>query len=132
MAPTIFRAKSPNTTPAPATEQGSAGAIKQRLPRLRRARSEQLPGFSLTQRDIAIVQAVWENRALTAEHIETLFFPQSVVQGRKQTHSNCQTRLRQLYHRGLLLRTEQPTAIGEPRKPLVYWLDRAGAQLIAT
>jgi protein involved in plasmid replication-relaxation len=127
----IFRAKSLLTKPAPFLKQGSTDATKQRLPRLKRVRSEHLPGFSLTQRDIAIVAAVWEYHALTAEHIETLFFPHSVVQGKKQTNSNCQTRLRQLFHRGLLLRTEQPTAIGEPRKPLVYWLDRAGAEEIA-
>lgn len=132
MAKTIFRAHSAIKKPVEITEQGAVVTKKQRLPRLRRARSEHLPGFSLTQRDIAIVQAVWEYRALTAEHIETLFFPQSVVQGKKQTNSNCQTRLRQLYHRGLLLRTEQPMAIGEPRKPLVYWLDRAGVELLAT
>src|SRR6266542_3330065 len=132
MAPTIFRSKKPSTKPAQVTEQGSAAAKKQRLPRLKRARTEHLPGFSLTQRDIAIVAAVWEYRALTAEHIETLFFPQSVVKGKRQTNSNCQTRLRQLYHRGLLERHEYPTAIGEPRKPLVYWLDRAGAALLAT
>ena len=131
MAPTIFRSKKPSTKPAQVTKQGSAAAKKQRLPRLKRARTEHLPGFSLTHRDIAIVAAVWEYHALTAEHIETLFFPQSFVQGMKQTNSNCQTRLRQLFHRGLLLRIEQPTAIGEPRKPLVYWLDRAGAEEIA-
>ncbi len=128
----IFRAKSLLTKPSETTEQGVSVVTKQRLPRLKRASSEFLPGFSLTQRDIAIVEAVSEYRALTAEHIETLFFPQSVVQGRRQTNSNCQTRLRQLYHRGLLLRKEYPTAIGEPRKPLVYWLDRAGAALLAT
>jgi hypothetical protein len=132
MAPTIFRSKILKTKPTPNMEQGSADGTKQRLPRLKRARSEHLPGFSLTQRDIAIVQAIWDYRALTAEHIEALFFPQSMVQGRRQTNSNCQTRLRQLYHRGLVLRKEYPMAIGEPRKPLVYWLDRAGAELLAT
>jgi hypothetical protein len=131
MTKIIFRAKSLVTTPSETTKQGASVVTKQRLPRLKRARSEQLPGFSLTQRDIATVEAVWEYTALTAEHIETLFFPRSFVQGKKQTNSNCQTRLRQLFHRGLLLRTEQPTAIGEPRKPFVYWLDRAGAEAIA-
>jgi hypothetical protein len=132
MAHTIFRSKTVKATPPPFREQGSAHVTKQRLPRLKRASSHRLPGFSLTQRDIAIVQAVWDYRALTAEHIETLFFPQSRVQGRRQTNSNCQTRLRHLFHRGLLLRKEYPMAIGEPRKPLVYWLDRAGAMLLAT
>jgi hypothetical protein len=100
MAQTILRSKTLKAKPTPFREQGRADATKQRLPRLRRASSHHLPGFALTQRDIAIVEAVWDYRALTAEHIEILFFPQSVVQGRRQTNSNCQTRLRQLYHRG--------------------------------
>jgi hypothetical protein len=132
MNKTIFRARPPILKPSAPAGQGTNTSKKPRLPRLRRAERALLPGFTLTQRDIAIVEAVRRYRALTAEHIETLFFPQSMVRGRRQTNSNCETRLRHLYHRGLLLRTEQPQAIGEPRKPLVYWLDRAGAELIAT
>jgi predicted transcriptional regulator len=89
---------------------------KQRLPQLQRASKDTLPSFRLTERDIEIIQAVYAYRALTTDHIETLLFSPS-------THSRCLFRLKNLYHHGFLLRTEQPQSLTEGRKPFVYWLD---------
>jgi hypothetical protein len=39
--------------------------------------------------------------------------------------------LRKLFHHGFLLRTEQPANVFEPIKPLVYWIDQRGIELLA-
>jgi len=97
---------------------------RQRLPRLARAPKDTVPGLRLTQRDIATIAAVYEYRALTTPQIEALFFTPS-------THTQCTHRLQLLYHHGFVLRGEQPQTLTEGRKPLVYWLDKQGAELIA-
>ncbi len=78
----------------------------------------------LTERDIAIVEAVYTYRALTTEQIARLFFTPSA-------HSQCLLRLKLLFHHSFLKRGEQPQTMTEGRKPLVYWLDQKGAELLA-
>jgi hypothetical protein len=95
-----------------------------RLPRLTRAKPAALPGFRLTERDIAIVEEVYQNRALTSEHIATLLFTATTL-------TKCDERLRKLFHHRYLLRTEQPQTLAEGRKPLVYWLDKKGVEQVA-
>src|SRR4051794_39835996 len=79
----------------------TAPGEKRRLPRLKRAAKETLPPFRLTERDAAIITAVYEYRALTTDHIATLLFTPSTL-------TKCDERLRKLFHHGFLLRTEQP------------------------
>lgn len=95
-----------------------------RLPQLQRVGKEQLPGLRLTERDTAVIEKVYDYRALTTEHIEALCFTPT-------TRSKCKLRLKLLYHHGFLLRTEQPQSLTEGRKPFVYWLDKKGAEFIA-
>lgn len=90
-----------------------------------------LPGLSLTARDIEIINAVYEYRALTAPQVEALFFPKASVKGAPKTHSNCQRRLRLLTEHGFLLRIEQEQLLSEGRKPLVYFLAKHGAEELA-
>lgn len=111
-------------TKKPSATSESGDKPKKRLPQLQRTSKDSLPSFRLTERDMAIIEAVASYRALTTEHIETLFFSPS-------TRSKCKLRLKYLYHHGFLLRTEQPQSISEGRKPFVYWLDRGGAEQIA-
>lgn len=104
--------------------QADDPASRKRLPRLTRAAGDTLPGFRLTERDTAIIEAVYAYRALTATQIEQLFFSPS-------TRTQRNLRLKLLYHHGFLLRTEQPQSLTEGRKPFVYWLDKKGAELLA-
>jgi Replication-relaxation len=97
---------------------------RRRLQTLTRAAKEDLPGFSLTPRDVQIIQAVHEYRALTAGQIAALFWD-GVVNAR------CKLRLRLLYQYGYLDRDEQPTKLSEGRKPLVYFLHRLGAEYLS-
>ncbi|MBM3315922.1 hypothetical protein FJY71_08845, partial [candidate division WOR-3 bacterium] len=82
-----------------------------------------------TLRDIEIIQAVQQYRALTTAQIEALFFS-PMRDGRP--NPRCQMRLKHLFHRGYLARYEQPQRLSEGRKPLIYLLDRTGAQLLVS
>ncbi len=93
-----------------------------------RSSLQALPSLRLTQRDIAIINACYEYRALTTTQIQQLFFKPS--QGRGQL-VQCQYRLKLLYHYGYLYRDEQATKLSEGRRSLVYFLDRKGAHLLA-
>jgi hypothetical protein len=95
----------------------------------------------LTERDLEIIRAVYEFRAMTAIHIEDLFFSGETEKSRqaaqqyaaradkpiKQPGSgkrvHCQRRLRLLFQHGYLWRDERSTKISEGRKPLVYRID---------
>jgi hypothetical protein len=98
-----------------------------KLPILARARIEDRPRFYLQERDKAIVRAVYQHRALTRAQIERLFWGQPGP----EPNTRCQLRLQRLYQHGYLDRDDQPQKITEGRKPLVYFLDEAGAALLA-
>ncbi len=93
-----------------------------------RAQNDNLPPFRLTKRDMAIINACYEYRALTSQHLQRLFFRHGTNQGQL---TQCQLRLKLLYHHGYLYRDEQPTKMSDGRRPLVYFLDRKGAALLA-
>lgn len=102
---------------------------RKRLKTLTRAGEEELPGFRLTLRDLDILRAVCVCRALTAPQIEALFFTHP--NDSRGVNARCKLRLRLLYHHGYLFRDEQPTKLSEGRKPLVYFLDRLGAESLS-
>ncbi len=102
---------------------------RRRLPTLTRADPAELPGFRLTDRDLQIVAAVGEYRALTAPQIAALFFSKDQQSG--LVNARCKARLRHLFHGGYLTREEQASRLSEGRRPLVYRLDSAGAKLLA-
>lgn len=95
---------------------------------LARYREEELPGFRLTLRDIAIIKAIFEYRALTAPQIAALFFSPDRT---GEVNTRCKHRLRMLYHYGYLFRDEQPSKLSEGRKPFVYFLDSRGAEWLS-
>jgi len=101
-----------------------------RLPRLKRASETHLPGFRLTPRDRAIIQAVYQFRLLSTPQIEALFFA-SPGQLTAPSSTRCQHRLKLLYHYGFLERREQLVSLVEGRKSLVYFLAERGAELAA-
>jgi len=108
-----------------------SSATRPKKPRRRllvRAQEDNLPPLRLTKRDIAIINACYEFRALTSQQVQRLFFRSGTDRGQL---TQCQLRLKLLYHHGYLYRDEQPTKMNDGRRPLVYFLDRKGAAMLA-
>lgn len=76
-----------------------------------------------TERDREIVAAVATHRALTTDQVSLLFW------GDPKASSRCRLRLRLLAQNGYLQRAEQPVALIEGRRPLVYFLSAKGLSL---
>lgn len=108
-----------------------------RLRLLRRAEIDHLPALHLTPRDVAVIEAVYSFRALTTPQIETLLFPgeqdkiQPTAKHPQSGRTNrCRHRLKLLYHHGYLKREELPVPLSYGRKPLVYFLDKKGKEVL--
>ena len=95
---------------------------KKRLSRTHRAPLSKRPPFRLEKRDIAIVQAVHDSRALTAEQIQTLFF---------SSMPPTQKRLHKLFHHEYLDR-QVITALDHEamNTPMLYTIGKLGVQLL--
>src|SRR5690349_4952738 len=118
------------TPPSPEMTTMIASAKNDRLPRQRQA-GRALPPFRLTVRDLAILQAVAQYRALTSPQIVALFFPTGpAARALGKINPRCQHRLQLLYHYGYLYRDEQPQKLSDGRLPFVYFLDAQGAQVL--
>lgn len=78
----------------------------------------------LTARDMAVVRAVYDYRALTTEQIQRLYFGNA-----GQAARIAQRRLQALYHHRYVFRGDQPHRTLEA-KPLVYFLDTVGVDLL--
>src|SRR3712207_5451843 len=89
-----------STTRNAARTKGRPAGSKDRLPRLRRGTSQQLPGMVLTPRDYGILEAAYAHRVLSSAQVEALLFTTT-------TPTQCRTRLRLLFQHGYLLRLEQ-------------------------
>lgn len=90
-----------------------------------RTRTTIRSSFVPTERDREIVAAVSTHRALTSDQLSLLFW------GELKANSRCRLRLRLLAEHGYLERAEQPVALSEGRRPLVYFLDKRGLALAA-
>jgi hypothetical protein len=75
----------------------------------------------LTERDRQIIEAVYLHRVLRQDQVQALFF------GSK---SAAQRRLALLYHHGYLARQFLPVRGGIMNSPILYLLDRRGAELL--
>ena len=107
----------------------STGDNPKRRKVLVRAQEEDLPRIEFTARDLEILHAVYECRALTTQQIQRRFFP--AQQGSRGGLVSCQQRLKLLFHHGYLHRDEQAIRLREGRAPLVYFLDKPGAAVLA-
>ena len=102
---------------------------KRRLPRLSRVADANRVPFRMTARDEEILRAVYRFRVLTSVQIERLLF---LTPGKpKPSNTRCNLRLQGLFHHGFLARSEQVQKITDGRKPLLYFLDRRGAEYLA-
>lgn len=98
-------------------------SLSKRRPRFRRVKTR---GFRITERDLAIVKAVYEHRLLDSNHIAALFADASAQQVRR--------RLQLLYHARYLDRPRVQLAdlYRQPgTRPMVYGLGDKGAELLA-
>src|SRR5687768_4524547 len=91
---------------------------KYRNPHVRR---ETPKGMVLKPRDIDIIEAVYRFRVLKLAHIQSLFFGST---------SAAKYRLERLYDWGYLERKFLPPSMGEGRRPILYILDRQGAEVL--
>ena len=84
----------------------------------------------LTERDRAIVVAVYQHRYLSTTQIEALLFPPDQGQAHSTKTSRCRLRLKLLYHHGFLGRLATGAQSPAAHSDLVYFLDRRGADLL--
>ncbi|MBE2271229.1 MAG: replication-relaxation family protein [Anaerolinea sp.] len=94
---------------------------KQRQRARRDVRALEPEAIRLTERDIDVMQAVYEYDVLSTHHLQTLFFP--------SLHS-AYSRLASLYHHGFLNRHFLGAATDKMNKPILYVLDQRGVELL--
>lgn len=110
------------------TKKPQSPVRKRRCRLLERADPATLPRLRLTQRDINMINACYEYRALSTDQLRQLFY-----QKRNSSRGQivyCQHRLRLLFHHGYLHRDEQATKLSDGRCPLIYFLDEQGTDLL--
>ncbi len=98
---------------------------QQRLRRFQRALVEDAPAFRLTERDTQILQTVADYRVLSAAQIRRLFF------GFTNKSSQCDHRLKGLYHHKFLERRPQPAFNVGDNKPILYSIAKLGVQRLS-
>ncbi len=79
------------------------------------------PPMRLMERDIDILQAVYEYRTLTTDQIQTLFFT---------SLSQAYDRLHMLYHNAYVNRILQGVHADKMSKPMLYVLDKRGIEIL--
>ncbi|MBK8025151.1 MAG: replication-relaxation family protein [Chloroflexi bacterium] len=87
----------------------------------RDARLDSPPSIRLTERDLDIIQAVYDYRVLTTQQLQTLFFPSA---------HTAYARLSALYHHGFLERKFLGVYSDKMNTPILYVLDKRGAELL--
>ncbi|NLF74311.1 MAG: hypothetical protein GX573_01335 [Chloroflexi bacterium] len=95
---------------------------RKRLPRGKRVPPDERPPMKLTERDIDVIQAVNDHRALLGSHIEALFFG---------SQSTAQYRLSRLFQHEYLDRHFMSVVSGGPASsPILYTLGNRGEQVL--
>ena len=93
------------------------------------SKSAKPKGFIPTKRDVEIVLAVADRRALTTPQIDDLFFPTKGESRVTGVSSRCQARLKVLAENDYIESREQPTLLTEGRKPRIHLLSTKGAKV---
>ncbi len=101
--------------------RGSTESVARRV----RPNDDKRAGMVLTQRDILILEVVYQYRLMTSLQIEALLFPSAT------THAQVRLRLRLLFQHGYLYRKEQLQRRSDGMKPFLYALDIRGAAELA-
>lgn len=100
--------------------------MKQYLPKTKRSKNP--PPFSLTERDISIIEDVYLHRYLTTSQIEILRANSSDSSLRFNSRSRLNQRLKRLYHHKYLNRAFPPTLHGS-EEPF-YYLDKNSTTIL--
>lgn len=87
-----------------------------------KARHKRISPVRLTERDVAIILAVNENRFLSRDQIQRLHFPDVSFQA-------CCRRLKKLSDQRFLARLRRPVAVGSSQA--VFGLDKRGADVVS-
>lgn len=83
----------------------------------------------LTLRDVAVLEDIYTARYMTAPQIQALHWRENRG-GQFGQLKACQRRLRLMYDAGLVRRIEPFIHYTEGKKPLIYAIDKAGAQVL--
>src|SRR5438067_8889334 len=82
----------------------------------------------LTLRDVEVLEDIYASRYMTVPQIQALHWRESKGGQAIATLKACQRRMRQLFEHGLVRRIEPFIRYSEGKKPLIYSLDKGGAQ----
>lgn len=83
----------------------------------------------LTLRDVAVLEDIYTSRYMTAPQIQALHWRENRG-GQTGQLKACQRRLRLMHYAGLVRRIEPFIHYTEGKKPLIYAIDKAGAQVL--
>jgi hypothetical protein len=128
-APTAISAPKPDTESppeslaSPAAAPSSRPSAQSRKPLTRYRRKAEVP-FLLTERDLAVLQAVDRCRYLRTGQIHRLVFPDC------RSNQSARRRLKYLYHNGYLGRVTPFLQAGQGSAEMAYFLDRTGADCL--
>ena len=113
----------------PISEKLSGLSKPRRKKRVERSAVKDLPALRITERDLAMVLGLYTYRALDSDQLQRLYFP--VKDGNLRSRQvHCRHRLSLLFHHGYVARDERAIKPRDGRKPLVYFLDKKGAELL--
>lgn len=113
----------------PVSEKPSVPPKPGRRKRVERAAAKDLPPLRITERDVEMVYGLYTYRALDSDQLQRLYFPASGENQHSRT-VHCRQRLALLFHHGYIWRDERAIKPSAGRKPLVYFLDKKGAELL--
>lgn len=98
---------------------------------LKRTPSDSINQLRVTLRDVAVLEDMYTARYMTVPQIQALHWRESKGGQAIANLKACQRRMRQLFEHGLVRRIEPLIRYSEGKKPLIYALDKQGAQLLA-
>src|SRR5262245_20636827 len=114
----------PTPQPGPKTEQ------RKRRPQMTRLPGTEANPFQLRRRDVDVLEDLYTTRYLTVPQITALYWQEQRGGQDIAPLKACQRRMRALFHQGLVRRIEPLIQYSQGKKPLIYALDLAGAQVL--
>ena len=92
--------------------------------------SDSIAQLRLTLRDVEVLEDIYTSRYMTVPQIQALHWRESKGGQAIANLKACQRRMRQLFEHGLVRRIEPLIRYSEGKKPLIYALDKGGAQIL--
>ena len=92
--------------------------------------SDKVAQLRLTLRDVEVLENIYTSRYMTVPQIQALHWRESKGGQAIANLKACQRRMRQLFEHELVRRIEPLIRYSEGKKPLIYALDKGGAQIL--